>query len=91
MSRLIDADYMRKLVDIHGTNKYGMLDENIRVFIDQQPSVDAVEVVRCKDCRWWERDYQPRYHPDERPCNRVGMGTSPDWFCADGKRKGEEG
>ncbi len=46
---------------------------------------DLVEVVRCKDCRWWERDYQPRYHPDERPCNIVGMGTSPEWFCADGE------
>ena len=51
----------------------------------------ADPVVRCKDCRWWERDYQPRYHPDERPCNRVGMGTPPDWYCADGEVRGEEG
>lgn len=55
--------------------------------IDALTSVDAVEVVRCKDCRWWERDYQPRYHPNERPCNIVGMGTPPEWFCADGERK----
>ena len=58
--------------------------------IDALPSVDAVEVVRCKDCRWWERDYQPRYHSDERPCNRVGMGTPPDWFCADNERRDDE-
>lgn len=38
--RAIDADYMKRQVDIHGTNKYGMLDENIRVFIDQQPTID---------------------------------------------------
>lgn len=48
------------------------------------------ELVRCKDCQWWERDYQPRYHPDERPCNMVGMGTSPEWFCADGERREDE-
>ena len=38
--RAIDADYMKRQVDIHGTNKYGMLDENIRVFIDQQPTIE---------------------------------------------------
>ena len=48
------------------------------------------ELVRCKDCRWWERDYQTRYHPDERPCNRVGMGTPPEWFCADGERREDD-
>lgn len=48
------------------------------------------ELVRCQDCRWWERDYQPRYHPDERPCNIVGMGTPPDWFCADGERRDDD-
>ena len=41
--RLIDADYMRLRVDIKGTNKYGMLDDNIRVFIDQQPTVIEAE------------------------------------------------
>lgn len=43
------------------------------------------ELVRCKDCQWWERDSQPRYHSDERPCNILGMGTPPEWFCADGE------
>lgn len=47
------------------------------------------EVVRCKDCKWWERDYQSRYHSDERPCNIVGMETPPEWYCADGERRRE--
>lgn len=46
MARYIDADYMKKIVDMHGTNKYGMLDENIRVFIDQMPTADVRENVR---------------------------------------------
>ena len=57
--------------------------------VKKMPTIDAVEVVRCKDCRWWERDYQPRYHSDERPCNIVGMGTPPEWYCADGERREE--
>lgn len=58
--------------------------------MDKHLKGNIVEVVRRKDCRWWERDYQPRYHPDERPCNRVGMGTPPEWFCADGERREDE-
>jgi hypothetical protein len=58
--------------------------------VECAPTIDAVEVVRCRDCRWWERDYQPRYHPDEHPCNMVGMGTPPEWFCADGKRRDDD-
>ena len=45
MARYIDADYMKKMVDMYGTNKYGMLDENIRVFIDQMPTADVRENV----------------------------------------------
>lgn len=47
------------------------------------------EIVRCKDCQWWERDSQPRYHSDEHPCIIVEMATSPEWFCADGERREE--
>ena len=49
--RLIDANATLLAIDIHGTNKFGMLDEDIREFIKKQPTVDAVEVVRCQDCK----------------------------------------
>ena len=48
------------------------------------------ELVRCKDCQWWERDSQPRYHSDERPCIIVEMATPPEWFCADGERRDDD-
>jgi hypothetical protein len=38
--RLIDADAMLLRVDLIGTNKFGMLDEDIREFISEQPTVD---------------------------------------------------
>ena len=41
------------------------------------------ELVRCKDCRWRERE-QPGmvYCP-----NTVGNWAEDDWYCADGERR----
>lgn len=50
------------------------------------------ELVRCRDCRWYEiyqlkkdgtddRRYKPSY------CASLGYQTRPDWYCADGERR----
>ena len=36
---LIDRDALMLRVDIHGTNKFGMLDEDIRQFIGDAPTI----------------------------------------------------
>lgn len=43
---------------------------------------DVVEVVRCKDCKCWERR-KARFGW----CDRLELYPYPDWYCADGKRK----
>lgn len=54
--RPIDADKLRKEIlksnDAHATNgrERSLLDRNVRI-LDEQPTIDAVEVVRCKDCQ----------------------------------------
>lgn len=46
---------------------------------DISPTIDAVQVVRCKDCK---------YHDEENGKNFCDCGNRPDdWFCADGKRQ----
>lgn len=54
--------------------------------IDEEPSVDAVKVVRCKDCKH-------RYHSVECPCQSYDHFYSwmpaDDWFCKNGERKEE--
>ena len=47
---------------------------------------DVIHVVRCKDCRWRERE-QPGmvYCP-----NTVGNWVEDDWYCADGERRKDE-
>ena len=48
------------------------------------PTIDAVEVVRCKDCKHW----QPEPMGDVKMCYKGALGrwTKPDFFCADGER-----
>ena len=45
------------------------------------PTVDAVMVVRCKDCKW--------YQPDaDKWCGYFEcMGFEPDDYCSQGERK----
>lgn len=44
------------------------------------------ELVRCKDCRWWEQE-QPGmvYCP-----NTVGSWVEDDWYCKGGEKRDVE-
>jgi hypothetical protein len=46
--------------------------------LDDAPTVDAVEVVRCKDCKKRETC---------RTTNVWAVMPGDDWYCADGERK----
>lgn len=53
--------------------------------IEKAPTVDAVPVVRCQDCKYWQ-DNNDGYPHEE--C-RWGHGETPDAndFCSYGERK----
>ena len=60
--------------------------EDVIMMIKTAPTVDAVEVVRCKDCKYGEVD-NADFH-DQYLCNISGS----DWncgnhFCSYGERK----
>lgn len=85
MSRLIDADALKETVKNERFSGWG----NCCVEIDDAPTVDAVQVVRCKDCK----------HYDTKDCadgfgwcnrNGTGHGSTDDWYCADGGRRNDE-
>lgn len=68
------------------------------------PTVDAVPVVRCKNCKHRPIDHREEYRemtgfglefPDDHcPCQCEDDWYSwyppDDWFCADGKRRDED-
>ena len=53
MGRLIDADKMRNDWLENGLNEYVYDTNAFLESIDEQPTVEAVPVVRCKDCKHW--------------------------------------
>ena len=55
--------------------------------IDSAPTIDAVPVVRCRNCKYWQDNnggyphIECRWGKDETP--------DPDDFCSYGERKGD--
>lgn len=61
--------------------------------VEKQPTVDAVVVVRCKDCKHWVREYEWQRHECSifNGCYETsGYKTEPDDFCSYGERKANE-
>ena len=50
---MIDADKMRNDWLENGLNEYVYDTNAFLESIDEQPTVEAVPVVRCKDCKHW--------------------------------------
>lgn len=74
--RLIDADAL--LEKMKKTDRYF----NIKFDIEDAPTVDAVEVVRCKDCRYFdENDCLEQFYW----CNFSEDRRTPDDFCSYGE------
>lgn len=58
----------------------------IKESLDKIPSADVIEVVHCKDCRFY-RQGTMNFHGR---CNwHGGLDPDEDWFCADGERSDE--
>lgn len=90
MSRYIDADALIESVNgvsTHWLNDWSTL--GVLSMIDKQPTVDAVQVVRCRECKKkFARD-------EDYKGNILGYicphgAHEPDFYCADGERKDDE-
>ena len=87
--RLIDANAMRDDWMENGENEYVYDTNAVLDSIDSQPTVDAVEIVRCKDCVWYEngKDYEPYCN---HPTHGIPYPCDYD-FCSYGERKEGDG
>lgn len=83
--RPIDADAFLKDILTAGIGKtiIEYSESDIGYMIRKRPTIDAVPVVRCKDCRHMEKSQYGRY------CQIWGMynGYGDDGFCCYGERK----
>ena len=63
-----------------------------RKIMEEAPAVDAVPVVRCRDCKNWATDWKPNHSIDgEHFCPMISLVTSGEWFCAYGERRDDDG
>ena len=48
--------------------------------------VDAIPLVRCGECKWWDTEFD-----DEGFgwCDHIERTTGKGWFCADGEKRDE--
>ena len=81
MARLIDADQLIKEANADGA--YGYVDAKQ---ITDAPTVDAVPVVRCRDCAKLGLFTCPICFIENKTLQFVNI--SPDFFCGEGERKG---
>ena len=60
--------------------------------IDKAPTIDAVPVVRCRECKFYREFRTKRHNQLMRLCYRMGKHdmeymVKPDDFCSYGQRK----
>lgn len=80
--RLIDANALREKCD--APHWCVWMSE-----IDDEPTVDAVEVVRCKDCEYYESDECG--NPYIWMSDGAHLYTQPQDFCSYGERRDSDG
>ena len=105
--RLIDADALMNVIRQHeyrlatkqGSIDYGMFTLGIQQAVDEQQTIDAVPVVRCRDCKYWGDEDGKLQRSDGvlfarcKVHNYLIDGRHTGWcptendFCSYGKRK----
>ena len=98
MARLIDADalldeFLKQYTERE--RRWNLvfaaceIKQNFADMISNAPTIDAVPVVRCKDCKYYEI-HKPKVLEN---CERNGyiIPMKPDDFCSYGERKDGDG
>ena len=92
MARLIDADKLIDFIDVGHLRHPGELcysETDVANLLLHAPTVDAVEIVRCRDCKHYRPQKKSAHWENSvNYCNRVvTIKTHPDDFCSYGEQK----
>lgn len=95
VSRLIDADNLDFTFDrrcfSEGDTQYVRGADDAIGVVNNAPTIDAVPVVRCRDCKWFNH-YTMECESDDVATDHEGgasfsLNFGPDDFCSYGQRK----
>ena len=90
--RLIDADALI-------TEAFDLMDRNelredvpqiIKDYCDAQPTVDAVPVIRCRECKWYHKTYTWNGNEHMVCVELSGVGRSENDYCSRAERKDDD-
>ena len=96
--RLIDADALANCKfhgwanveitpsDVNAESYKRGWNDVVDAIIEEAPTVDAIEVVHCKDCKYWQDNQEGHYPNDECPWDK-GETPDADDYCSYGERK----
>ena len=93
--RLIDADKLLKHVYEDKEDPYTRgWDDAIYAIVGYEPTADTVKVVKCENCKWWQRvdGYGGIYGHCEHFKQLVNKPVliNMDFFCADGEAEEDD-
>lgn len=89
MARLIDADALWRKFESEPWYDNADRDEIALPLVYDAPTVDAVEVVRCRDCAKDGLFTCPICFIENKTLHFINH--SPDFYCGEGERKDGEG
>lgn len=85
--RLINADGLMRGLELYGEKK--VYADVVLELVKQTPTIDAVEVVRCKDCRYFKKIVE---RSDSGLCYRdlVASAWKENGYCSRGERREDD-
>ena len=91
--RLIDADAFDERVRVAGGMSEEELTEDFKdgvqvvlYMLSNQPTIQP-EIIRCKDCKYWDTTWQNDYAPNYHYCPMIDGTRRNDFYCADAERR----
>lgn len=85
--RLIDADELAKKWTVASPEPYNTDAVEVLDSIREAPTVDAVVVTRCKDCKHYDMGVCLKIYSDGNAHQEAWQNRKPEDFCSYGERK----
>ena len=87
-NRLIDANALMSYMDeCSKESRFRVYYGYAKSFINDAPTIDAVPVVRCKDCKHYDMGVCLKIYSDGNMHTEAWQSRRPEDFCSYGERK----
>ena len=91
ISRQAAIDAINCDITITGRQNAELVAATIGAFVDRIKALPSAqpEIIRCKDCKYWDTTWQNDYAPNYHYCPMIDGTHRNDFYCADAERREE--